>query len=552
MGPARSVGRRTPVAEEIHDYLVVGGGPGGCVSASRLSEDRDVSVALFEAGPERFGLLADCAPIGMLALAPRKTASNWAFSTTPQPGLKGRCDYHPLGRGLGGGTAINALVYMRGHRLDYDEWAALGNPGWSYADVLPYFRKSENNQALRDQYHGNHGPACVENLRTDNPYNELFMQACAEAGERFNPDFNGAEQEGYNTSQVMMRNGERWSVNKAFIRPHAGTRTNLQVFTETECTRVLFDGQKAVGIEVIAGGRRRTVRCRREVIVACGGTLSPKLLQLSGVGNGEDLQALGVPVVHHLPGVGQNLMDHLDFILAYNIPLDPNLLGISPVSALQIPKWIRRYRRERRGMLTSNFAEFNGFLRLSPDSPKPEIQYEFVPAVALDHGRKLVAKHGISPHVLLLHPKSRGTVKLASPRIEDAPLIDFRYYSEPEDLATHVAGVKRVARIFQTPTFKDRIKADLMTAHCRTDEDWADVIRSHVGTNYHPVGTCRMGPWADAVVDARLRVHGLQGLRIVDSSIMPKIVGGNTMAPSIMIGEKGADLIKADWKRAAS
>lgn len=540
------------MAEEIHDYLVVGGGPGGCVSASRLSEDPDVSVALFEAGPERFGVLADCAPIGMLALAPRKTASNWAFSTTPQPGLKGRCDYHPLGRGLGGGTAINALVYMRGNRLDYDEWAALGNPGWSYADVLPYFRKSENNQALRDEYHGNDGPACVEDLRTDNPYNDLFMQACEEAGERFNPDFNGAEQEGYNTSQVMMRNGERWSVNKAYIRPHAGKRANLRVFTETECTRILFEGMKAVGIEVIAGGQRRTVRCRREVIVACGGILSPKLLQLSGVGNGEDLQALGIPVVHHLPGVGQNLMDHLDFILAYNIPLDPNLLGISPVSALQVPKWILRYRRERRGMLVSNFAEFNGFLRLSPGSPKPEIQYEFVPAVALDHGRKLVAKHGISPHVLLLHPKSRGTVKLASPRIEDAPLIDFRYYSDPEDLATHVAGVKRVARIFQTPTFKGRIKADLLTAHCRTDADWADVIRSHVGTNYHPVGTCRMGPGADAVVDGRLRVHGLQGLRVVDSSIMPKIVGGNTMAPSIMIGEKGADLIKEDWKRAAS
>lgn len=536
---------------EEFDFVVVGGGPGGCVSASRLSEDTDTCVALFEAGPERSGVLADCPPIGMLALAPRKTASNWAFSTTPQPGLKGRRDYHPLGRGLGGGTAINALVYMRGNRLDYDEWAAMGNPGWSYADVLPYFRKSENNGTYRDEYHGNDGPACVEDLRTDNPYNELFMRACAEAGERFNPDFNGAEQEGYNTSQVMMRNGERWSVNKAFIRPHAGKRANLRVFTETECTRVLFEGAKAVGVEVIAGGQRRTVRCRREVIVSCGGILSPKLLQLSGVGNAEELQALGIPVVHHLPGVGQNLMDHLDFILAYNIPLDPHLLGISPVSALQVPKWIRRYRRERRGMLASNFAEFNGFLRLSPDSPKPEIQYEFVPAVALDHGRKLVAKHGISPHVLLLHPKSRGTVKLASRDFGDAPLIDFRYYSEPDDLATHVAGVKRVARIFQAPTFRDRIKADLVTAHCRTDDDWADVIRSQVGTNYHPVGTCRMGPGADAVVDARLRVHGLQGLRVVDSSIMPKIVGGNTMAPSIMIGEKGADLIKEDWRQAA-
>jgi choline dehydrogenase-like flavoprotein len=343
-----------------------------------------------------------------------------------------------------------------------------------------------------------------------------------------------------------MKEGERFGVNKAFIRPHLGKRANLNVFTQTQCTRILFEGKRAVGVEVIANGQRRTVRCRREVIVACGGILSPTLLQLSGVGNAAKLQALGIPVVHHLPGVGQNLMDHLDFILAYHIPADPHLLGISPTAAAQLMKWVRRYQRERRGMLTSCFAEFNGFLRLSPDSPKPEIQYEFVVAIALDHGRKLVARHGISPHVLLLRPKSRGTVKLASSNFEDAPLIDPGYYSHPEDLATHVAGVKRVAQFFQTPTFRPLIKRDLLTGHCRTDEDWADVIRSQVGTNYHPVGTCRMGPGADAVVDSRLRVHGLQGLRVVDSSIMPMICGGNTMAPAIMIGEKGADMIKQD------
>jgi choline dehydrogenase-like flavoprotein len=534
------------------DFIVVGGGPGGCVSASRLTEDPGVSVALFEAGPDRAGLLGDCTPLGTIVLGPRRNASNWAFSTTPQPGLKGRRDFHPLGRGLGGGSAINTLIYMRGHRGDYDDWAALGNPGWSYAEVLPYFRKAENNQVHRDEYHGTDGPAWVEDLRTDNPYNELFKRACVEAGERFNPDFNGAEQEGCNTSQVMMKGGERFGVNKAYIRPHLGQRSNLGVFTETQCTRVLFEGKRAVGVEVIANGLRRTVRCRREVIVACGGILSPKLLQLSGVGDAADLQHHGIPAVHHLPGVGRNLMDHLDFVLAYHIPADPHLLGISPTSAVQLVKWVRRYRRERRGMLTSCFAEFNGFLRLSADSPRPEIQYEFVVAIALDHGRQLVAKHGISPHVLLLRPKSRGTVKLASPDFADAPLIDFRYYSHPDDLAAHVAGVKRVAKFFQTPTFRDRIKADLRTAHCRTDEDWADVIRSQVGTNYHPVGTCRMGPGAEAVVDARLRVHGLAGLRVVDSSIMPVICGGNTMAPSIMIGEKGADMIKDDWRHGAA
>lgn len=530
------------------DFIVVGGGPGGCVSANRLTEDRGVSVALCEAGPDRSGLLGDNAALGTVALVPRRNASNWAFSTTPQPGLNGRRDFHPLGRGLGGGTAINTLIYMRGHRGDYDDWAALGNPGWGYDDVLPYFRKAENNQVHRDEFHGTDGPCWVEDLRTDNPYNELFKQACAEAGERFNPDFNGAHQEGYNTSQVMMKNGERFGVNKAYIRPILDTRPNLHLFTETEATRILVEGRRAVGVEVVARGERRTLRCRREVIVACGGILSPKLLMLSGVGDGERLAQHGIPVVHHLPGVGRNLMDHLDFILAYHIPGDPNLLGISPTGALQFAKAVRRYRRERRGMGATCFAEFNGFLRLTPESPRPEIQYEFVIAIALDHGRRIVPKHGISPHVLLLRPNSRGTVELASPRFADAPLVDFHYYEDPSDLAAHVAGVKRVANFFRTSVFRDRIRGDLVTAHCRRDEDWADVIRNHVGTNYHPVGTCRMGTGSDAVVDPRLKVHGLEGLRVIDSSIMPTIPGGNTMAPSIMIGEKGADLVKQDWR----
>jgi len=346
----------------------------------------------------------------------------------------------------------------------------------------------------------------------------------------------------------MMKNGERFHAGKAYIHPHLGRRGNLRLFTDTECTRILFEGQRAVGVEVIAGGARRQLRCRREVIVAGGGILSAKLLQLSGVGAGADVQALGIPVIHDLPGVGANLADHLDFILAYHIPGDPNLLGISPTGGLAMLKALGRYRRERRGMLATNYIELTGFMRLAPDSPKPEIQYEFGIVLALDHGRQMFAKHGMSVHVLLLHPESRGTVKLASPDFADAPLIDFNYLSHPDDLATFVAGVKRTAGIFATPTFKRRVKRDLVTGDCRTDDDWAEVIRNHAGTNYHPVGTCRMGQGDDAVVDARLRVHGVQGLRVVDSSIMPKICGGNTMAPSIMIGEKGADMIKEDWR----
>jgi choline dehydrogenase-like flavoprotein len=529
------------------DYVVVGGGPGGCVSASRLSEDPAVSVALIEAGPDRRGFMGDCTAVGTLLNVPRKTPSNWAFESTPQAGLNGRRAYQPYGRGLGGGSAINVLMYMRGHCSDYDEWAAMGNPGWSYAEVLPYFRKSENNQTHRNEYHGNDGPLWVEELRTDNPYHGMVKQACREAGLPFNPDFNGAEQEGYNCVQVMMKNGERFHVGKAFIHPHLGKRANLRLYTDTECTRILFEGKRAVGAEVIADGARQQIRARREVIVAGGGFLSPKLLMHSGVGAGQELQRFGIPVVHDLPGVGKNLMDHLDFILAYHIPGDPNLLGLSPVAGVQLAKAYRRWRKERRGMLATNYAEVTGFMRLTPKSPKPEIQYEFVVSILVDHGRKLVAKHGMSCHVLLLHPKSRGTVALASPDFRDQPLLDLNYLSHPDDLKTIVEGTKRTDAIFKTPTFQRLVKRDMFTAHCRTDEDWAEAIRNRAGTNYHPVGTCKMGNGPDAVVDARLKVHGMQGLRVVDSSIMPKIVGGNTMAPVIMIGEKGVDMIKEDW-----
>jgi choline dehydrogenase-like flavoprotein len=533
---------------EQFDFIVVGGGPGGCVSASRLSEDANTRVALLEAGPDRRGFLGDCTAAGAITLAPRKSSNNWGFDSTPQPGLNRRSDFHTLGRGLGGGSSINTLMYMRGHRLDYDHWAALGNPGWSYAEVLPYFRKAENNQTHRNDYHGNDGPMWVEELRTDNPYHAIVKQACAEAGLPFNPDFNGAEQEGYNCTQVMMKGGIRFGVGKAYIHPHLGARRNLQLFTDTECARLLFEGPRAIGVEVVCKGERRQMRARREVIVAGGGILSAKLLMVSGVGHGAELQALGIPVVHDLPGVGQNLSDHLDVVLGYHIPGDPDLIGISPTGALAMLKAAARYRSEKRGMMNTNFAELTGFMRLSPDSPKPEIQYEFVIVLALDHGRKLIPKHGMSCHVLLLHPQSRGTVKLASANFSDAPLIDFRYLEHPQDVATLLEGTKRTAAIFDTPTFKQRVKRDLLTAHCKTDAHWTEFVRSVAGTNYHPVGTCRMGPGPDAVVDARLRVHGLQGLRVVDSSIMPTIPGGNTMAPSIMIGEKGADMIKADWR----
>ena len=534
------------------DFIVVGGGPGGCVTASRLTEDPGCSVALLEAGPDWRGWLADNTALSMLKHAPRKSSNNWGFNTLPDPGLNNRSDFHSLGRGLGGGTSFNALVYMRGHRGDYDEWAALGNPGWSYADVLPYFRKLENNQTFRDEYHGNDGPMWVEDMRTDNPYHDVVKQACREAGEPIIADFNGATQVGCGSVQATMKNGERWHTGKAYIHPYLGTRQNLHLMCETHCTRVLFEGRRAVGVEVIQGGQRRVLRARREVIVCGGGILSAKLLLLSGVGPGAELQAMGIPVVHESPAVGRHLHDHPAVTLAYHIPGDPNLMGISPTGALAILRAIRRWRKERRGMGATNFGELSGYFCLRPDSPRPEVQCQFVIGVALDHGRDVYAKHGMSVVAILLRPGSRGSVRLASTDPLADPLVDFRYFSHPDDLPTMVAGLRRIAGIMKTPTMSRRIKRDLLTEHCRTDEDWAEFARNRAGTVYHPVGSCRMGSDpSDAVVDARLRVHGLQGLRVIDSSIMPRIVGGNTMAPSIMIGEKGADMIKQDLKGAA-
>ncbi len=534
---------------ETYDFVVVGGGPGGCVSASRLTEDPSVTAVLIEAGPDRRGIAGDCTMVGAALLTPRKTASNWGFSSTPQAGLGGRVDFHPIGRGLGGGSAINTLNYVRGHRLDYDGWAALGNAGWSYADVLPYFKKSENNQTHRDELHGTDGPMWVEEVRTDNPYHDIVKRACAEAGWKANPDFNGAEQEGYRSAQVMMKNGERFGTGKAYIHPYLGVRRNLTLHTETECSRILFEGKKAVGVEVVHNGVKRTITARKEVILCGGGLLSAKLLQLSGVGAGSELQRVGIAQVHELPGVGQNLLDHVDCITGYHIPGDPDLIGISPTGGVNMLKAVKRWRKERRGMLTTPFAEITGFMKLSPESPMPEIQYYFVVALAFDHGQDMFMKHGMSAHAVLLHPKSSGTVKLASNNFKDDPLLDFNYLAHQDDLTDLTKGIQRLDAVFDTPTMRARVKRKLVTENLRTEDDWIAMVRKQSGTVYHPVGTCKMGPPNDpmAVVDAQLKVHGMQGLRIVDSSIMPTIVGGNTMAPTIMIGEKAADLIKKEW-----
>jgi choline dehydrogenase-like flavoprotein len=529
------------MAQPSTDFLIVGGGSAGCVLAARLSEDPGVSVTLLEAGGTGDDTFIRTPAAGVAMLPSR--LHNWHFETVPQPGLNGRRGYQPRGKVLGGSSAINAMVYIRGHRSDYDHWAALGNRGWSYEEVLPYFRRAEHNERLHDRFHGQGGPLNVADSRSDNPYQQRYLAAAREAGFALNDDFNGAEQEGLGLYQLTQKNGERCSVARAYLHPLIGQRSNLTVLTRTQARRIVFEGRRAVGVELDHGGERKTLRARREVIVSAGALLSPQLLLVSGVGDADQLHRHGVPLVHHLPGVGRNLQDHPDFIFGFQVP-DLDLVGLSPGGLLRTLREIGRYRRERRGMMTSNYAEAGGFLRLLPSSPAPDVQFHFVIAVVEDHARKLHLRHGLSLHVCLLRPRSRGSVTLAGPTMAQAPLIDPQFLAEADDLERMLQGYRLAERLLQAPSLKSVLRRDLFTAQVKSDDDVRAVLRQRCDTVYHPVGTCAMGSDATAVVDAELRVHGLEALRVVDASVMPTLIGGNTNAPTVMIAEKASDLIR--------
>jgi len=538
--PKQQSGRQ---AVEEFDFLVLGGGSGGCAVAGRLSEDPKTSVGLFEAGDDGKHWMI-WTPLAAAAMLPRKIR-NWAYETIPQKGLGGRRGYQPRGKTLGGSSGINAMVYIRGHAWDYDHWAALGNPGWSYADVLPYFRKSENNETHSDSFHGRGGPLNVAELRTGNPFQQRFLDAVSECQLPLTSDFNGANQEGCGVYQVTQINGERCSAARAYIHPYIGKRPNLAVQTGAQILKILFDGKRAVGAEIRIGDQTKTVRARREVIVAAGAFGSPQLLMLSGIGDVIALQRVGVAPLHHLPGVGDNLQDHPDAILNYRTnSLDT--VGYSLRGAWKLIGEISRYRRERTGVVSTNFAEAGGFLKTRPDLEIPDVQLHFVVATVDDHARKMHLGHGFSCHVCLLRPKSRGSVALASADPSAAPLIDPNFLGEIEDLEAMVAGFKLTRRIMEAPALKSQATAEMFSAGVESDDQIRDFLRRRVDTVYHPVGTCMMGQDPQtAVVDAQLRVHGLEGLRVVDASVMPTLIGGNTNAPTIMIGEKAADMIRA-------
>lgn len=535
------------------DYVIVGAGSAGCAIAARLSEDPKVSVCLLEAGgPDKSVLIH--APVGVVAMLPTKI-NNYAYETVPQPGLNGRRGYQPRGKTLGGSSSINAMLYVRGHRWDYDHWAELGNPGWSYDDVLPLFKRSENNESFRnDPFHGTGGPLNVAELRSPSELDEAFVQAAVNHGIPRTADYNGAEQFGSFRYQVTQKNGERCSAAKGYLTPNL-SRPNLTVITHAVTARVLLDGRRARGVAYYQGNELKEVRARREVVLSGGAFGSPQLLMLSGIGPADQLQRHGIPVAHALPGVGQNLQDHIDYVQTYLAPSATETFGVSARGGVRMTKGIFEWRRQRTGPITSTFAEAGAFFRSSPDIQVPDVQLVFVVAIVDDHARKMHLGHGLSCHLTLLRPKSRGTVGIASTDPRDAPVIDPRFFSDPADMPVMLDGAEKMQSILEDRALAQYRSGKMLYTVRSGDRSGLEVdIRNRADTQYHPVGTCKMGPDSDplAVVDARLRVRGIDGLRVADASIMPTLVGGNTNAPSIMIGEKAAAMMREDASAPAS
>ena len=533
----------------MFDYIIIGGGSAGCVLAARLSEDPETTVVLLEAGPPDTSVLLHC-PAG-LALLAQTGGANWRFQTVAQPGLNGRRGYQPRGKVLGGSSSINAMIYARGHRADYDHWASEGNAGWSFDDVLPYFKRAEHNERGADAFHGSGGPLNVKDLTSPNRFGPVFVQAAKQAGLRENPDFNGAEQEGVGMYQVTHKNGERLSAAKAYLTPHLA-RPNLQVITGAHARRILLERKRAVGVEFEHEGSVKQLRATREVLLCAGALQSPQILMLSGIGPHQHLLETGIATQHDLPGVGQHLHDHPDVVLVTHAPQLTELFGISLAGVAHVVKGMFEWRKHRTGLLTTNFAEAGGFIKSSPDQAIPDLQLHFVIGKLVDHGRKTVLGHGYSCHVCLLNPRSRGSVRLASADPLAAPLIDPDFLGQREDMERLLRGFKIMRNILAQPALAGYSgKESAASADARSDLEIEHFIRDHADTIYHPAGTCRMGSGPLDVVDAELRVHGLQGLRVVDASIMPRLVGGNTNAPVVMIAEKAADMIKAVARGAA-
>ncbi len=528
---------------QAYDYVIIGAGSAGCVLANRLSADPDVSVCLIEAGKRDNSLLIRM-PAGIGTLIKQAGPYNWGLHTVPQKHMNGRRLYWPRGKGWGGSSSINGMIYIRGHARDYDQWAQMGLKGWSFADVLPYFRKSEGYEGGDTPFHGGKGPLKISESPLDGPIYRAFLKAGEQAGYKLSEDFNGADQEGFGRYQRNIHKGERWSASFGYLRPIEGIRDNLAIISTGRVTRILVENGEAIGAEYVAGkgGLAETVRAKREVVLCAGAVHSPHILMLSGIGPAEHLDRFGIKTVLDVPAIGQNLQDHLDVTVINEMT--------QPVSAYSATKGLRqlavgvKYLLTKSGPGADNHLQAGAFLKSRKGLELPDLQWHLVNAIMMDHANYSPKKDGFTIHSCQLRPGSRGSVCLASDDPFTDPLIDPNYLADEGDRVVMREGVKMMRDVIAQDALRPWRGAEILPGvDVKSDEDIDAFVRRHGETIYHPVGTVAMGAQESAPLDSELCLRGIENLRVVDASVMPTLIGGNTNAPTIMIAEKAADMM---------